>query len=103
MEENFFGKFYCEFCDKEISVYVFGDRHDIEWLKTHQKEDTISHAKSDHWYDNHYNCAVCGKWIVGKERIRIARNSFKNKIHEKYNSDSVEMGLLRVHKKCLEK
>lgn len=101
MKRNFFDKFYCNICDEEIKTYIVGDYNSD--LLEKNRERIIDDARNSHWYNIHYNCAICGKWIPSKERMRVVEDSFGGKIHENYNPDSVIIGLLRVHKDCWKK
>jgi hypothetical protein len=94
------GVIYCDFCKKEIPVRVYhsdekdGPRLEIEEIK--------SWAKNYHWYDFHYNCAVCGEYIPSDERELVIKKDFPVPVNKKYNEENPVRGLLRVHKECID-
>jgi hypothetical protein len=92
------GSYYCKFCKKNIPTRVYTGNPD---LVLEYKDNALSWANNYHWYDNHYNCASCGKWITSGERELITEKEFKQTINQSYNWDN-RTGLLRIHKKCLD-
>lgn len=92
------GSYHCDFCKKDIMVRLHTDNPNnaIDY-----KEECVKWAKNFHWYDHHYNCALCGKWIPGGERELAIEKEFPYEINPKYNVTNRD-GLLRVHKKCME-
>lgn len=93
------GDYYCEICKKDIVARVWANNPD---LVMKHKGDAIYWIKNYHWYDNHYNCAVCGKWIPSGERELISEKDLTVPVHKNYNFTD-RHGLMRVHKKCAEK
>jgi hypothetical protein len=91
------GSFFCEFCKQDIPTRVHADNPD---LILEHRDEALAAAKNYHWYDNHYNCAVCGEWIPSGERELVVEREFDREINPKYNNE-VKTGLLRVHKKCV--
>lgn len=90
------GTYYCKYCKKErlARLYTDNPNHAVEY-----KEACINFVKNQHWYDYHYNCAVCGKWIPSGERELVIDKDFKLPIHPDYIDEG--HGLLRVHKNCI--
>jgi hypothetical protein len=91
------GSFNCEYCKKGVLVRVYANNP--EAVLDH-KNEAIRAGKNFHWYDHHYNCAVCGEWIPSGERELVFERDFILPIHSKYNITPRE-GLLRVHKNCV--
>lgn len=92
------GNYYCEFCKKDISVRVYTDNPE---LVTKFKDEAIAWVKNYHWYDNHYNCVICGKWIPSGQRELIIQKEYRGEINPEYNFTNRD-GLLRIHKTCVE-
>lgn len=91
------GNYYCEFCKKDLEAKVYAQ--DLELVMKY-KDQGIAWAKNYHWYDYHYNCAICGEWISSEERKLVIEREFTLPINPKYNIDYRD-GLLRVHEKCI--
>ncbi len=93
------GTFYCKYCKKDIGARVYTDNPK---LVLDYKDEAVDMVENFHWYDHHYNCAVCGKWIPSGERELAFADSYPKPIHPTYNIDARD-GLLRVHRQCIEK
>lgn len=91
------GSFHCEFCKTAISAGVYTQHPN---LILEYKNEAISAVKNLHWYNNHYNCALCGKWIPCRERRLMFGCDANFETHQQYNHSKVRDSLLRLHKKC---
>jgi hypothetical protein len=98
MKKYKLGEEICEICKKKIPIIIFSERSE-EDLRTDYKiiKDYIENL---HWYNNHYDCAICGKWITSGERELLYGELLNIKFHENYIPEN--NGVERVHKKCME-
>lgn len=99
MKKYRLGKEICVICKSEIPIEIYSDRTE-EQLREDYKiiRDFIENS---HWYNNHYNCAICGKWIPSGERELLYGELLNITFHEDYIPEN--NGVERVHEKCMKK
>lgn len=99
MEKYILGEEICEICNAKIPIEIFSERTETQ-LKEDYKiiKDFIENL---HWYNKHYTCAMCGEWIPSEERELLYGDLLKIKFHKNYIPENV--GIERVHKKCIKK
>lgn len=97
MEKFKLGEETCKICKAKISIEIYSNRSKEELMEDYKViKDYIENL---HWYNNHYDCAICGKWIAPKERDLLYGELLNIPFHEDYIPEKV--GIERVHKKCL--
>ena len=93
------GEETCKICQAVIPIAIFSERSESELKDDYQ---TIKdYIENMHWYNAHYNCAFCGRWIRSSERELLYGNLLNISFHKDYIPEKV--GVERVHRKCLKK
>jgi hypothetical protein len=99
MKKYRLGEEICEICKTIIPIEVFSERTEEELYEDYKLfKDYIENL---HWYNYHYICAICGKWIPSGERELLYGELLNTKFHKDYIPEN--NGVERVHKKCMEK
>jgi hypothetical protein len=111
-EMIFTTNFWCEFCKKDIPLYVYGDKDSSFPENKTEENEAKEWGEHFHWCDNHRRCAICGDLVQSgrqdlPEGLNLLVNGRKTQIHEKYTKETFERAhkgeLLIVHNKCLKK
>lgn len=99
------GKFFCELCNKDRPIDLYGSESITVDDELKRKVD--EHGRWYHWCYNHRTCAVCGQLIVSGD-LESALNDGKIDIHPNYtdNYKKIRKGFLagptlNIHKSCL--
>jgi predicted nucleic acid-binding Zn ribbon protein len=100
MKLHTLGTQLCKYCQNEIPIGIWSD---LPMDIIHKNRKRISdYIMNNHWYSEHYNCAVCGKWIPNGERRLVLTDNITD-IHDSYTHDPRPEDILRAHKKCAER
>jgi len=100
-------KFYCELCEREIPIHVYGNKNSL--FDVNREKGLIEWGKHYHWIDFHQICAICGQ-LVRSEELELLMNDGQVKIHKNYTDEYKEIKegdesepFLIVHQECIKK
>ncbi len=82
-------KYYCEICEKEITLRVFGEHGSTFPESEKEKKDVQEWGMFYHQKDSHQMCAICGKPVLSGteeagERLDLIDKKLVDEIHHNY-------------------